>query len=86
MFMPKPGLFPFLGVGLLILAHSQQATIGGTAQEHQPIAFVDVYVVPMDSERIIERQTVIVRDDKIVEIGPASAVPVPSGLMGGASI
>ncbi len=74
-------LFPFLGVGLLILAHPQQATVGGAAQEHQPIAFVDVNVVPMDSERVIERQTVIVRDDKIVEIGPTSEVEVPSGVL-----
>ncbi len=78
---PKLMLFPFLGVGLLILAHPQQATVGGTAQERQPIAFVDVNVVPMDSERVIERQTVIVRDDKIVEIGPAGEVKVPSGAL-----
>ncbi len=78
---PKLMLFPFLGVGLLILAHPQQATVGGAAQERQPIAFVDVNVVPMDSERVIERQTVIVRGGTIAAIGPTSEVEVPSGVL-----
>ena len=35
-------------------------------------AFVNVNVVPMDRERVIEKQTVIVRDGRIAEIGPAN--------------
>jgi imidazolonepropionase-like amidohydrolase len=40
-------------------------------------AFVEVNVVPMDRERIIEKQTVIVQDGSITEIGPASKLQVP---------
>ena len=31
-------------------------------------AFVDVTVVPMDSERVLEHQTIVVRDGRIAEI------------------
>jgi imidazolonepropionase-like amidohydrolase len=44
-----------------------------------PLAFVDVSVVPMDRERILERQTVIVRGEEIVETGPVESVRVPRG-------
>jgi hypothetical protein len=40
-------------------------------------AFVDVTVVPMDSERLIEHQTVIVRQGRIATIGPVASTPVP---------
>lgn len=42
-------------------------------------AFVDVRVVPMDSERVLEGQTVLVRGDRIVQVGPAASVAVPAG-------
>jgi imidazolonepropionase-like amidohydrolase len=42
-------------------------------------AFVNVNVVPMDRERVIENQTVIVRNGRIAEIGPANKVKVPDG-------
>ena len=42
-------------------------------------AFVDVTVIPMDRERSLPNQTVVVRGDRIVEIGPASRVKVPAG-------
>ncbi|MBA3556697.1 MAG: amidohydrolase family protein, partial [Gemmatimonadales bacterium] len=38
-----------------------------------------VTVIPMDRERTLPNQTVIVRGDRIVEIGPASRVKVPEG-------
>jgi imidazolonepropionase-like amidohydrolase len=41
------------------------------------VVFVEVSVVPMDRERIIEKQTVIVHDGRISEIGPASKLQVP---------
>ncbi|HKR66055.1 MAG TPA: amidohydrolase family protein [Thermoanaerobaculia bacterium] len=40
-------------------------------------AFVDVNVIPMDRERVIEHQTVIVRDGRIAQIGAASEVEIP---------
>jgi imidazolonepropionase-like amidohydrolase len=40
-------------------------------------AFRGVNVVPMDAERIVEGQTVVVRDGRIVAVGPADAVEIP---------
>ncbi len=42
-------------------------------------AFVDVTVVPMDRERTVPHQTVLVRGDRIVEMGPTGQIKVPSG-------
>ncbi|MFB0537456.1 MAG: amidohydrolase family protein [Anaerolineae bacterium] len=41
------------------------------------VAFVNVNVVPMDSERVLENQTVIVRDGTIETIGNGEQVQVP---------
>jgi imidazolonepropionase-like amidohydrolase len=41
-------------------------------------AFVDVTVLPMDSDRTLARQTVIVRDDWIAQVGPVASVSVPA--------
>jgi imidazolonepropionase-like amidohydrolase len=43
------------------------------------VAFVDVNVVPMDKERVLRNQTVIVRDGVIVQIGDAKKIKVPAG-------
>lgn len=40
-------------------------------------AFVDVTVVPMDEERLLEHQTVLIQDGRISAMGPASDVDVP---------
>lgn len=52
---------------------------GGAAMAMPPpptvFAFTDVTVVPMDEERVIEGQTVIVRDGRIEAIGPGLEVP-----------
>ncbi len=42
-------------------------------------AFVGVRVVPMDSERVLADQTVVVRGERIVEVGPSASVRVPAG-------
>jgi imidazolonepropionase-like amidohydrolase len=44
----------------------------------QTTAFVGVNVIPMDRERVLSNQTVVVRGGKIVEIGDAGKVKVPS--------
>lgn len=43
------------------------------------VAFVDVTVLPMDTNRVLEHQTVVVRDGRILEVGPAARVRVPDG-------
>jgi imidazolonepropionase-like amidohydrolase len=40
-------------------------------------AFVNVNVIPMDRDRVLPNQTVIVRDGKIAEIGDAAKIKVP---------
>src|SRR5688500_1186540 len=44
----------------------------------QTVVFENVNVIPMDRERVLERQTVIVRDGRIAEIGPASTAKTPA--------
>jgi imidazolonepropionase-like amidohydrolase len=44
----------------------------------RPVAFVDVTVVPMDSERLVEHQTVVVQDGRITALGPSQSVHVPA--------
>jgi imidazolonepropionase-like amidohydrolase len=70
---------------LLLLGCSGPAgTAGAPAQSRgqgQEVAFVNVNVVPMDSERVLKGQTVLVRGERIVEVGPASKVKVPAGAL-----
>lgn len=63
--------FRFLGLCSVIASFAFSATPTTTA-------FVDVTVLPMDSERTLARQTVIVRDGRIAEVGPVASVQVPS--------
>lgn len=41
-------------------------------------AFVDVSVIPMDRERVLPHQTVLVRGNRIVALGPHTKVKVPA--------
>ncbi len=58
--------------------HFNQASGSGQAANKQSIAFVNVNVLPMDSERVLTAQTVIVKDGRIAEIGPASKIKAPA--------
>ena len=53
----------------------------GIAITSAAIAFVNVNVVPMDQERVLEAQTVIVEDGVITGLGPADAIEVPAGAL-----
>ena len=64
---------------LLLLASSTHTLYQAVAQGSQTTAFVNVNVIPMDSERVLENYTVIVQDGIIAEIGPADQVTVPAG-------
>lgn len=44
------------------------------------IAFVNVNVVPMDTDRVLIKQTVMVEGDRIAAIGPVDEVKVPDGV------
>jgi imidazolonepropionase-like amidohydrolase len=62
-----------------LLSLAVQAAPPPSSAAPPPIAFVDVTVLPMDGERVLEHQTVIVRDGRIVDMGAAAGVRVPDG-------
>ena len=47
----------------------------------EPVAFVNVNIIPMDRERLLEDYTVIVKSGHIVNIGPAGEVDTPNGVV-----
>jgi predicted amidohydrolase len=58
-------------------------SVSASAQALQPttVAFINVNVIPLDSERIEPRRTVLVRADRIVAVGSSDEVKVPSDAM-----
>jgi imidazolonepropionase-like amidohydrolase len=61
---------------LLILA---MVTISSTRAADPVVAFVNVNVVPMDRDRVVAGQTVVVGDGRIAAVGPAASTTVPAG-------
>ena len=59
------------------LAALSLAPVPGRAQN--PTAFVGVTVVPMDRDRVLRDQTVVVENGHIAAIGPAATTTVPAG-------
>jgi hypothetical protein len=43
------------------------------------LAFVHVHVIPMDRERVLDDQTVVVKEGRIAAMGPSRAVKPPAG-------
>ena len=64
---------------LMLLIGSAHSSLPALAQTSQTTAFVNVNVIPMDTERVLENQTVIVEGDRITTIGPVAEVTVPDG-------
>jgi imidazolonepropionase-like amidohydrolase len=63
----------------LILALMGVCARAGGAE--QAVAFINVNVIPMDRERVLKNQTVIVRNGRIAEIGDAAKIKAPSGAL-----
>jgi imidazolonepropionase-like amidohydrolase len=61
-----------------ILSALASALVAHASANAQTTAFVGATVIPMDRERTLENHTVIVRDGRIVAVGPASSTAVPS--------
>lgn len=68
-------------VALTVFAYPSLAAQSAIASEIT--AFVDVNVLPMDRDRVIARQTVIVRDGRIAEIGDNPGVPDGAKIING---
>jgi imidazolonepropionase-like amidohydrolase len=66
-----------LALGILITAALTLGRAPAAAQE--TVAFTNVTVIPMDRERVLRDQTVLVRDGRIAAVGPAASVAVPAG-------
>jgi hypothetical protein len=60
---------------------TQRAALAKPAHADATTAFVNVSVIPLDRERVLAGQTVIVRGSTIAEVGPATEVKVPAGAM-----
>src|SRR5688572_6755478 len=48
-----------------------------TSASAQTVAFTNVNVIPMDRERVIANQTVVIKNGLIAEIGDAKRVKLP---------
>ncbi len=52
--------------------------LAAAAARADSIAIVDVTVLPMDAERLVPHQTVVVTGDRIVQVGANAAVKIPA--------
>src|SRR6218665_1899199 len=79
--MKTPRALALLGACLLsvmgALSGCVNAPLSAPVVSERAIAFVDVNVVPMDSERVLTEQTVIVRNGLIAALGPTATITVP---------
>ncbi len=72
---------------LLIIALAGIGTLAGSTTPVQQskndttVAFINVNVIPMDRERVLQNQTVIIRNGRITEIGDAAKVKAPKGAL-----
>lgn len=73
----------FLSLGLAVAIAVNDSTFGvGFGAGSAPgdtIAIVDVNVVPMDRERVLARQTVLIAGGRIAAMGERGRVRVPAG-------
>ena len=69
----------FMRFHLIASAIFIQLLVAGSLQASpaQPTLFVHVNIVPMDKERVLKDQSVLVQDGAIAAIG--SALPAPAG-------
>jgi len=63
----------------LFAAAAAAALAGASAGAQEVTVFRNVTVVPMDSERVLEAQTVVVRGERIESVGAASGAQIPAG-------
>ncbi len=64
-------------IGLASGASPAAAKAGPRSAPDVVVAFIGVNVLPMDAERVLENQTVVVRDGRIAAMGPVGDVAIP---------
>src|SRR3977135_2101529 len=69
------------GIVLLTLTAQSGPAPQSSRPGNSPVVFLNVNVVPMEAERILENQTVVVRGEKIDLVGPSRTSPIPSGAL-----
>ena len=70
----------FLRIALCSVALAPRAISGlPSAASRPPIVFVHANVVPMDEDRVLRDQMVVVSGGRIAAVGPAGTTPVPRG-------
>ncbi len=77
--MTRPMFHPALCLLLASALPLAACSAPATAQRQADLALVNVNVVPMDEERVLERQTILIAGGRIVEMGAADTVRVPDG-------
>jgi tetratricopeptide (TPR) repeat protein len=66
------------GIALLLLSPPAYTAEPGSPR---PVVFVHASVVPMDADRVLADQTVVVSGGRIREVGPSERVPRPPGAL-----
>jgi imidazolonepropionase-like amidohydrolase len=75
-FQPTIKRILLLLIGLFLVINGMVSS-HAIAQKSSTTAFVNVNVIPMDTELVLENQTVIVEGDRITAIGPVDEVAAP---------
>jgi hypothetical protein len=63
-------------IGVSLVAHA--GDVPQQVEARDLTAFIDVHVLPMDRERVLDHQTVLIADGKVSALGPARALKVPA--------
>jgi len=76
----KTGWGVIAGVAILALANpAWSQVVPEPASNGGVIAFKDISVIPMDTERVLPHQTVLIQNGGIIDAGPAFSVHLPPG-------
>lgn len=67
------------GVSSFVMVMLLAAAPRAVAQRDGALAITNVTVIPMDRERVLRAQTVVVRGETIEEVGPSASVKIPAG-------
>lgn len=63
---------------LLTASRIDCGTPNAPLHSDQPVAITHVSVIPMDHERVLENQTVLIAEGRIIAIAPADSIEVPA--------